>query len=287
MRVLIHAAPARMWYVNDFLVPRLRAQGLKKNQIQVWNDRDGKGNLLSCMAAFASCRGLPGGTWHIQDDVLPARDFVRRAAEHDRGIVAGFCCRDFEPRRGTEHTGPQPPRNLWYSLQCIRLPNEVAAACADWFETVRDHPDFAAWTATGKRDDQFLRAFFQARLPGITVENLSPNLTEHVDWLIGGSLINRGRAIKIERSAHWDDEDLVAELEKEMMDYNELQKKSGKRPAAPGAAPAKGGSAGKRRTGAVSRNRGNRGGPVVRGDSSDGQPAQGKSRRDRTGKDNP
>lgn len=286
MRVLIHAAPARMWYVNDFLIPRLRAQGLKKSQIQVWNDTEGKGNLLSCMEAFASCRELPGGTWHIQDDALPARDFVRRAAEHDRGIVAGFCCRDFEPRRGTEHTGPQPPRNLWYSLQCIRLPNEVAAACAAWFQTIRDHPDFAAWTATGKRDDQFLRAFLQARLPGATVENLAPNLVEHADWLIGGSLINRGRAIKVERSAYWADEDLVAELEKELKEY-ELQKEPGKRPAKQGEAAAKSAGGGKGRAGTVSRKPKDRGGAVVRGDPPDGKPAQRKARRDRAGKNDP
>lgn len=286
MRVLIHAAPARMWYAKDFLVPRLRAQGLKKAQIQVWNDKEGKGNLISCMEAFASCRGLPGGTWHIQDDVLPARDFVRLAAAHDRGIVAGFCCRDFEPRRGAENTGPQPPRNLWYSMQCIRLPNDVAAACASWFETVRDHPDFAVWTATGKRDDQFLRAFLQARLPGITVENLAPNLTEHVDWLIGGSLINRGRAIQTERSAYWADEGLVAELEKELKEY-ELQKKPGQRSAKSGGAPAAGRGPGEGRAGAVPRKRGDRGHAVVRGDPADGKPAPGKTRRNGAGKDHP
>ena len=35
MRVLIHACPARMWYVDGFLIPSLMAQGLGKNEIEV------------------------------------------------------------------------------------------------------------------------------------------------------------------------------------------------------------------------------------------------------------
>ena len=36
MQILIHACPARMWYVDGFLVPELRRQGAK--HIEVWND---------------------------------------------------------------------------------------------------------------------------------------------------------------------------------------------------------------------------------------------------------
>ena len=286
MRVMIHAAPARMWYVKDFLVPRLRAQGLKKDQILIWNDKGRRGNLRACMDAFASCEGVPGGTWHLQDDVLPAPDFVRRAAEHDRGIVAGFACRAFEHRRGLGHTGLQPPGTLWYSFQCLRIPNDVAAACAAWFETVKDTPDFTAWTATGKKDDQFFRAFLQAKLPGAAVENLVPSLVEHVDWLVGGSLANQGRALRFERAAFWADEALVEELEKELKDY-ELQKESGKRSADPGRAPAAGRRTGKGRAGTVSRKRGDRGDPVVRGDPPDGKSPVRKAGGDPAGTDHP
>ncbi len=42
---MIHACPAREWYVTDFLVPSLIDQGISENEISVWVDRDGRGNL--------------------------------------------------------------------------------------------------------------------------------------------------------------------------------------------------------------------------------------------------
>ena len=36
MKILIHACPQRMWYVEEFLVPELRAQGAEN--IEIWCD---------------------------------------------------------------------------------------------------------------------------------------------------------------------------------------------------------------------------------------------------------
>ena len=52
MKVLIHACPKRMWYVEGFLLPELERQGA--DEVEVWNDVERKGNLKSCMASFAS-----------------------------------------------------------------------------------------------------------------------------------------------------------------------------------------------------------------------------------------
>ena len=212
MRIMIHAAPQRMAYVENYLVPELRRQGAK--DITVWTDREGRGNLVSCLESFASLRAVPGGTWHLQDDVLPAADFVRRAGEHDRGIVCGFCCAAFSRGRGVDRTGLRRAGEMWYSFQCLRIPNRTAAAFADWVLSVREEPVYRDWWATGKRDDQFFRAFVQNRIPGVTVENLAPNLVEHADFLLGGSLINRGRAIPVLRSAWWKDNGELAALKK-------------------------------------------------------------------------
>lgn len=216
MRIMIHAAPQRLWYVDGFLVPELRRQGAK--EIAVWTDRDGRGNLASCLESFASLRDQPGGTWHLQDDVLPAADFVRRAQAHDEGIVCGFCCAAFNHGRGAEHDGFVRAREMWHSFQCIRIPNRTAAAFADWVLSVREEPVYRDWWATGKRDDQFFRAFVQARIPGVTVENLAPSLVEHADFLLGGSLINRGRAVAVLRSSRWEDKGELAALKKWLAD---------------------------------------------------------------------
>lgn len=61
MNILIHACPQRMWYVYEQLVPSLIAQGA---EVEIWNDKEGKGNLKACMESFAARKG-DGATWHI------------------------------------------------------------------------------------------------------------------------------------------------------------------------------------------------------------------------------
>ena len=77
MKILIHAVPQRLWYVQNFMLPQLRQQGYEEAQIFL-DDRK-LGNLEACLQSFEQ---LPdeGGTWHLQDDLLLAKDFVRRAA---------------------------------------------------------------------------------------------------------------------------------------------------------------------------------------------------------------
>ena len=87
MKVMIHAVPKRLWYVENYLIPSI------DGDVSVWVDDKGLGNLQSCMAAFASCKG--GETWHLQDDVLLCRDFKERT-EGLEGVVFGFCCEQFE-----------------------------------------------------------------------------------------------------------------------------------------------------------------------------------------------
>ena len=55
MRYMIHACPQRMWYVNDYLLPSLKAQGIPEEEIAIWNDTEGKGTLFSCLESFKAC----------------------------------------------------------------------------------------------------------------------------------------------------------------------------------------------------------------------------------------
>lgn len=211
MKIMIHACPKRMWYVEDFLVPQLLDQGA--DSVAIWNDDAGLGNLQACMKSFAARRGH-GGTWHIQDDVLPCRDFVQRCMEYESdGIVYGFCCRQFrddQKQRGRVHLP-----DAWRSFQCVRIPDEYARECAEWFYSGRWQestlPELVILKGMNKGDDTFFREFLMMEHGGDRVTNAAPNLVEHVDWILGGSVLSPWRE-QPARAALWNDKDLVEEL---------------------------------------------------------------------------
>ncbi len=221
MKFLIHACPQRMWYVENFLVPSLRAQGAEN--IEIWNDIEMKGNLKACMESFAARTG-DGGTWHLQDDVLICRDFIKRCREHDEGVVYGFCCRNFNDR--LDAYGEVYVPDAWNSFQCLRIPDPWARECAEWvlFKKWEDEPtslELPILWKLGKGDDTFFHEFMAMRHGTETAENLKPNLVEHVDWLVGGSTLQSWRDY-IARSEFWDDQELIDELKKAIDAYRSV-----------------------------------------------------------------
>lgn len=211
VKVMIHACPQRMWYVEGFLAPELRRQGA---EVEVWNDVNGLGNLDSCMESFARIRG-DEATWHIQDDVLPCRDFVERCRKYD-GIVFGFCCEQFEddPRQ----TGRVHLPDSWHSFQCVRIPNANARECAEWVRSGKwqqesPDPNLPILRKLNKGDDSFFRGYLNCRHPAEMITNAKPNLVEHVDWLVGGSILSEYRDF-LPRAHYWDDEERIRELKK-------------------------------------------------------------------------
>lgn len=207
MKVMIHACPKRMWYVEGFLVPELERQGAE--EIKIFNDTEGLGNLRACMKAFAGCEG-EGGTWHIQDDVLLCRDFVKRCRAHDKGVVYGFCNEQFtdDPLQ----TGTVNVEDAWHSFQCVRIPDAYARECAAWLDGPgRTSGMYSIWIQSGKMDDDVFRTFLIDQHGRENVENLKPNLVEHVDWIVGGSVLHPWRGY-LARAYFWEDEDLVREL---------------------------------------------------------------------------
>ena len=211
MKVLIHACPARMWYVEGFLKPELLAQGA--DEVTIWNDEYKKGNLAACMESFALRDGNGAeGTWHIQDDVLLCRDFVQRCRELDAGVVYGFCNELFldDPQQ----TGVVYAEDAWHSFQCVRIPDAYARGCAEWLAGAgRNHPDYPKWIRSGSMDDSVFRAYLLSEHERETVENLAPCLVEHVDWIVGGSVLHPWRGF-LARAEYWEDEELVQELKK-------------------------------------------------------------------------
>lgn len=216
MQIMIHACPQRMWYVNEFLIPSLEAQGAE--DVRVWLDANGRGNLRSCVESFAS---LPeeGGTWHLQDDVLPCRDFFSRACELEPGtnLVYGFC---------SVHNGDDPGQrgavcmpDAWHGFPCVRIPNAWAREFVEWFDDAKDRPDMVGFFRLNKGDDWFFTQFLEERHGMDIAYNAKPCLVEHVDFLLGGSILNEWRGYWL-RAEWFEDGDLVDELAKRVKEMN-------------------------------------------------------------------
>ena len=211
VKYMIHACPQRMWYVEEFLVPSMLEQYIRPDDIEIRCDTEGKGNLLSCMESFRDCGERPGGTWHLQDDVIICRHFEDETWASDSLVRCGFGCRNFGP--SMQERGAVPSSFMWYSFQCIFIPNKIAGECAEWFFDLAVRRDAYTTKIVEKRhDDWFFRQFMLERHTNDLVINVAPNLVDHIDYLIGGTVINPLRRIKINRAEFFNDQDLVEEL---------------------------------------------------------------------------
>lgn len=222
VRYMIHSAPQRQWYVENFLVPSMIAQGIQENDIIVRCDTERRGCLKACMEAFRYCGEHPvvGGTWHLQDDVIISHDFAEKTRRYSDGVVCGAVVKEWGP--DATKTGVQPVKELWYSFPCIRIPDEIAGECATWFfedASKRNDSKFRTRIIRNKHDDDFFQFFLLEKYPKMTITNLKPNLTDHIDYMIGGSIVNSDRNKKVNRSAYFEDAYLVERLEKELKAY--------------------------------------------------------------------
>ena len=215
MEYVIHTAPKRLWYVKQYLVPSMIEQDIPRESIRVWLDDKQLGNLDATMQSFLEMTSH-GGTWHLQDDVLICRDFKKQTEQHDHGVICGFCCSAWPDTA----PGNVKPEDMWYSFQCIRIPNYLAYECAEWFYSTDYRAD---WRYRKKFDDSFFKKFLMEQYPEVGVVNLAPNLVDHIDYLIGGTLVNPERKYKITRAAYFNDADLVDDLERKL-----ARKKEGK-----------------------------------------------------------
>lgn len=222
MQLMIHACPERRWYVDEFLVPEMRRQGIEP---EVWLDAKRKGNLSACMEAFAACDG-DGGTWHLQDDVLPARDFAERVKDLADGdaVLCGFVNELGGPDCNLRGWVYMP--DMWYSFPCTYIPNAIARECAEWWFSGAWRSEVQALAISaaedGRGDDFLFREFMEIHHGGEMALNLTPCLVEHVDWLIGGSTVSPFRGYYA-RAVYWEDEELVKNLEQRIKARNALR----------------------------------------------------------------
>lgn len=208
-RYMIHACPKRMWYVNDYMIPSMLEKGISEKDIHVFNDDKKLGNLKAFLASFKWILenwNDVEGVWHLQDDVILCHDFRHRTEVYDKGMVYGF---QSEYDNATD---------LWYSFPCIRIKNSIIPKFLYWLNNeieLQHNKEIITLVSNNKYDDELLKRWLYNYYKDYIVR-VSPNLVDHVDWIIGGSTVNKQRNNKIVRSVDWKDEYLVDELKERL-----------------------------------------------------------------------
>lgn len=216
---MIHACNSREWYVNQYLIPSMLEQGINRSDIILHLDFDNRGCLDSCMRSFAVTESYDcDGIWHLQDDIIICSDFKKRTEELDSGLVCGFCC-EYDAKQDIK--GVVALIDMWYSFPCIRIPNKFAYECARWYytELEKGNAEIEYFARKNKNDDLIFKAFLERHYIEEHAILVTPNLVDHVDYLIGGSTVNKQRG-KIVKSKYFTEPELVEKL-KEVLKNND------------------------------------------------------------------
>ena len=215
---LIHSCNKRKQYVQDYLIPALQQQEIYP---MVYNDDNDEGNLSSYLKSIDM---LPdkGYTWHLQDDVVVKGNWqfnrFTRQTVYPTGIVCGFC-NQFDKVDGWKAEGQMKAKGLvgldqmWYSFPCIRIPNKLIKEFKEWMVTSALHnPEYRMWVRKNRYDDSFFMVYLQNYHPDIFVYNLKPNLVQHIDYLLGGSIVNTTRPTDQAISIYFEDEGEIEQV---------------------------------------------------------------------------
>ena len=189
MDILIHASRERNWYVQGYLIPKLLS-----TKLRVFYDAYHQGNIEAYLRSYEKLP-LTGDTWHLEDDVLPDKRFLKWAEELEdfEGIVCGFGASE----------------ESFYSFPCIRIPNWYIQTFLIWLKHTDDECVKARFEL-GKGIDFIFRKYWIGHQ--IPVKFMNPCMVEHIDDLIGGSLINiREKPLKAYR---FEDEESLTDLKR-------------------------------------------------------------------------
>ena len=212
---MIHTYPKRKWYVLNYLVPSMLKQGINKEDIIIVSDERNIGNLR---AFIESLRMIGEDTWHLQDDIIICSDFKKRTEVYSylNTIVCGFVHYDFN-NGSTLCTEFTNPKFMFMSFPCIFIPVYYAQEFIRWISdenTIKKHQELIN---TNKNDDLLFYKYFNEKHKDIKIYNCKPCLVDHIDYLIGGSSINRreyeGQQV---RAYYWNEDNLVNDLKKDL-----------------------------------------------------------------------
>ncbi len=185
-------------------------QGIPEENIEVWLDKDRDGCLLSCMKCFQYCGTKGGGRWHLQDDAMVASNFREQTEKYNEGVVTGFMRKEWQGL--TPKAGRVPAVYMWNSFLCIRIPDELAGECAEWFFTDAAYREtYKEFVDRNNGDDSLWYDFFVERHTEDWVYNIAPSIVEHIDFLIGGSIVNKQRGHEA-RGDLWEDNEAFEKM---------------------------------------------------------------------------
>ena len=212
MAYMIHACKERMWYVNEYLVPSMIDQGILKDNIIIWQDKENVGNLdsfVKSMKWIAENQNYLGGIWHLQDDVVISSRFKELTEKHNNGFAAGFS-NQVNDGGNVNMIGEVQFNWSWFSFPCLRIPNRYASAFVKWYyNDVIANNIYEDLRKDGKNDDALFKRFMISKYPNAHCLNFIPNIVDHVDYLLGGSVINKQR--EGTRRAYWFEEPRIVE----------------------------------------------------------------------------
>lgn len=227
MKYMIHTHIKRLWYVQKFLVPEMLEQGIDKNKIIIWLDDKNRGNLYSFLDSCKYIKlneDLNDIIWHMQDDVVISNDFYLKTLEYvfNDGITCGFVSQKYN-NAYKDKIGLTDLYHSWLSFLCIAIPNKYASEFYDWMLIHRnDENDFEYKKRylANKHDDFFFIHFMRDKHADSFSYHLKPNIVNHIDYLIGGS-INKPR-YEIVDAYYWEDNGELEHLKNKLGLNNEL-----------------------------------------------------------------
>lgn len=229
MKYMIHSCNNRQWYVDDFLVPSMLEQGISKDDIYVYQDKECDGNLVSWVISCHKAYEMWGETnvWHLQDDVIISSKFKERTEELEKEPYKIICAFVTKYDDGRNPGVSSALNHMWYSFPCLRINSKLTKLFAEWVDIYvwRDN-QFGYWVRHKKGDDLIFRIYVESYFPNEPVLNLTPNLVDHIDYLLGGTTVNFARQSngKLCRSIYWDENDLVLDLMDKLNEYKEKHK---------------------------------------------------------------
>lgn len=207
MNYVIRTVPERMWFVCKYMIPELYKQGIV--DLHIYEDTNHEGCLNSFLHAINIALGEEDGVWYLQDDIIFTHNFKVITEElyskHD--IICGFCSCYDEQTKG----GIVAKEAMWYSFPCIYISNEYIQKFPMWLK--ENNLKYKAWIDTGKHDDTLFRTFIMEQ-DDVKVYNVIPNLVDHVDTYVGGSIVNSMRNNKEVVSLYFNEDRRRQEIEK-------------------------------------------------------------------------
>lgn len=242
--IIVRACVERRDYVKKFLIPSLLEQGMPQDHVLIWQDTDRVGNLqafLNMMTWIKDNMDRDTNIWLLQDDVIISSTFVKticsRKVMKFKGIINGYCCQVWN-EDNYEKTGERINLLKWFSFPCERIPVSYIEKFLEWFELSVKRDDelgdqYRFWANHGKFDDSFWMDYLYQCHPidkcwnyGTVVNGVPQGgLVEHVDYLIGGSLINPRQGDVRRLNYYWNEPELVEKLKVELEKAGMLQER--------------------------------------------------------------